>query len=338
MTEIPALPDQGEELLTVQVWRGAHVESRHRVSAVVIDGQGKIVARWGDPEQLIFPRSAIKPLQALPLIATGAADAFGVHETELAIACGSHRGRPGQVQVVARWLERLGLSASDLACGAHWPADEEAARALAAEGEKPSALHNNCSGKHVAMLATALHKAEPKAGYIELAHPVQKRVIDALEALSGVSLANLPKGIDGCSLPAVTMPLRALSLAFCRLAQPSSLAPPWNEAAIRVKHAMFDAPDMVEGSGTFCTEALKAGRGKIVLKPGGEGVIAAGLAEAGFALKVADGHGRAAQVAAMALIARFARLDDATLAALAPFARPVLKNHAGRVIGHIALV
>src|SRR5215472_12199665 len=158
----------------IEVWRGGMVESRHRGAYAIVDSEGDVIAAQGDIERPVYARSAIKPLQALPLIETGAAESWGASAEELAIACASHGGEPRHVEIVSRWLERLGLGAADLECGAHAPSHTPSARALADAGREPSALHNNCSGKHTAMLATCRLLKEPTEGYIQVHHPEQR--------------------------------------------------------------------------------------------------------------------------------------------------------------------
>ncbi|MCB2103059.1 MAG: asparaginase, partial [Rhodobacterales bacterium] len=210
----PDLPPDGVRItpdaanpVVVEVLRGGHVESRHRGAAIAVRADGHVALSWGDVDRPVFPRSAIKPLQALPLIETGAADAFGLDEAEIALACASHNGEPLHTDRVAAWLARLGLSEADLECGAHWPKHEPAAHDLARAGAAPSALHNNCSGKHAGFLTTAVHRGEPTAGYVHRHHPVQQRVMGVMEQMCGLDLSAAPCGIDGCSIPTFALPL-----------------------------------------------------------------------------------------------------------------------------------
>ena len=172
----------------VEVTRGKEVESRHRGIAAIVDANGNLVAGWGDVEQPIFPRSAVKPLQALPLIETGAADALRLSETEVAAACASHRGMPLHTETVSGLLARLGLSADDLVCGAATPDDSETAKALAAAGNQPSRIHNNCSGKHTGFLATAVHLGEQPGEYHLAASALQMRVRTTLSEIGNVDI------------------------------------------------------------------------------------------------------------------------------------------------------
>lgn len=323
--------------ILVEVTRGEGTESRHRGAAAVFDSQGRAVASWGDIERPVFPRSAVKPLQVLPLIESGAAEAFGVSDAEIALACASHSGEPEQVALVAAWLGRLGLGTGALECGAHPPTNAEAAEALIRAGEAPSALHNNCSGKHCGMIATALHLGEPVAGYVRPEHPVQRRVRALLGELGGVDLSSALVAVDGCSIPTIAMPLAALARAMARFADPEGLAPARAAAARRVQAAMAAHPRLVAGSGRFCTVVLEATGGAALVKTGAEGVICAALpgARLGLALKIDDGAGRAAEVATAALLRHLGAFDSRQWAAVAAVARPALRNRNDIVVGEV---
>jgi L-asparaginase II len=322
----------------VEAWRGTMVESRHRGSFAVVDADGRVIEARGDVERPVYPRSAIKPLQALPLVETGAADALNVAGEELALACASHGGEPRHVAAVAGWLARLGLSERDLECGAHPPSHPPSARALYAERKEPTALHNNCSGKHTGMLATCVHLRERTRGYIAIDHPAQQRVIRALSEMCGVELANAPRGIDGCGLPQLAIPLTALARAFARFAAPDHLPPTRGAACRRIADAILAHPFMLAGSGRFCTQAIEAARGKALVKTGAEGVFVAALPAKGLgiALKIDDGAGRAAEVAMAALLIRYAGLDEVETRAFQSFSRPTISNVAGLPVGKLA--
>ncbi|HUZ74972.1 MAG TPA: asparaginase [Stellaceae bacterium] len=321
----------------VEVTRGAMVESRHRGAAVVADATGRVVMAWGDDTKPVYARSALKPLQALPLVESGAADAFGLAPRELALACGSHHGEEPHVAAVAAWLARMGLGPADLECGAHPPADPAAAQALIRRGEAPSALHNNCSGKHAGFLATARHCGEPTRGYIAADHPVQRRVLATIEDMTGLDLARAPRGIDGCGIPVIGIPLSGLARAMARMGDPRGLPSARVAASCRLLDAMAAEPLMVSGSTGFATALLRAAGDRVRAKPGAEGVYAAALPGLGLglALKIEDGAGRAAEVALMAILQRLGLIDAAALAALAGRGRPVLRNVAGAAVGDI---
>lgn len=336
---IPPFPPPGPAPWTVEVWRGDLIESRHRVHAALVDHHGRLMAHWGDVTSAVYPRSAVKPIQALPLLASGAAKAFGLNDAELAIASGSHRGRADQVLLVERWLARLGLNAGHLACGPQWPADEQALRELSSAGAAATALYNNCSGQHAGMLTLALHLKAPLKNYVRMDHPVQRLVNAAIEACSHVVLARQPAGIDGCSLPTLALPLAALARAFAELGQPATLDLGLHGGAAAIIRAMTSHPEMVEGQGRFPTDAMAAARGQLIVKSGGEGVMACALPKPGLglALKAEDGAGRAATVAAAEALLHLDQWDRPAQDVLRAHARPELINRAGIAIGRIAL-
>jgi len=323
--------------LTVEVTRGGIVESRHAVRAVAVDNHGKTVAAFGMVDAPVFPRSAIKLLQALPLIETGAADAFGLSSEALALACASHSGEPVHVSRVEGWLTRLGLTAADLECGPQWPINEDATRALAARGEVPTAAHNNCSGKHTGMLTQARHLNEPTRGYTDPDHPTQRRALAVIAALSGVAERDIILGTDGCSLPAVALPLDRFAAALAQVGAPVGLEPGRAAACRRLFAAQTAHPHLIAGTGRFDAAFMPALKGRIASKSGAEGVWAAVVPERGLglAVKAEDGAGRAAEVGMLELMRRLGVLSAEDLAAVANLAHPTLTNRAGRVVGDI---
>jgi len=323
--------------ILVETTRGEMVESHHAGAAAVVDAAGRVVRSWGDIDRPVFARSAIKPLQALPLVETGAADQFGLGDAEIALACASHRGEPIHVETVRRWLARVDLGPQDLECGSHAPGNAAAAEALIRAGEAPSAVHNNCSGKHSGFLTTARHRGEPTRGYIAPDHPVQQRVRAVLEAMSGLDLARAPRGSDGCGIPVIGIPLRGMARAMARLADPKDLAEERAAAGKRILDAMATAPLMVSGTGGFATVVMTVAGASVRLKPGAEGVYCAVLPSLGYgiALKIDDGAARASEVAVGAILERLGAFTSAQREALAPRLRPVIKNVAGREVGAI---
>lgn len=318
----------------VELVRGERVESRHRGAVAVCDAAGAVAAAWGDVERPVFPRSAVKPLQALPLVETGAADAFGLGAAEIALACGSHSGEPRHVELARRWLARLGLDEAALACGAHPPLDAAAAEALIRQRRAPTPLHNNCSGKHLGFLTTARHLGEPVAGYLEPGHPVQRRVTAALAGMTGHDPAATGWAVDGCGIPTHALPLRAIARGMARLGAPHGLAPARRAAAARIRAAMAVHPELVAGRGRLDTAVMRAAP-EVLVKAGAEGVFTACLPALGLgvALKIADGAKRAAEVALLAVLERLGALDAGARAALADRFAPPLLNVAGRRVG-----
>ncbi len=308
------------------------VESVHRGSVAIADAEGNIVFALGDLETPVYPRSSLKPIQAMPLIESGAADSFGLSDGEIALACASHSGEPMHTLRVAEWLTRIGCSESDLACGAHPSRYEPVAEDMIRRGEKPTRIHNNCSGKHAGFLTVARHWDIAIEGYERHDHPVQRAVAHTLSELSGIE-GELPWGIDGCAAPNYALPLDALARAFARMADPKALAPGRADACRRIVHAMMLHPELVSGTGRVCATLMRAARGRAAVKTGAEGFFAAMLPELrlGVALKIDDGAGRAAETAMAALLDKLGLLgaDDAAQAILRA---PVL-NTVGTAVG-----
>ena len=322
--------------VAVLVRRGDRIESTHCVAYAVADAAGTVLHHEGDVRRPVFPRSSVKPLQALPLVESGAAERFALSGQELALACASHGGEPMHTEPVAAWLARIGLDPSALECGAHAPSHEPTARQLIEQRRPPSPLHNNCSGKHAGMLTLALHLGAPTTGYIAPDHPVQQRISALLADMSGASLT--PPEVDGCGVPTHAMPLAGLATAMARLADPGANhgAPGRAEACAKIRAAMAGHPLLVAGSGRACSLIIAAAP-HVLVKTGAEGVYVAALPDRklGLALKVADGASRAAVVALMALLAKLGVLGPSAQAALGDLGAPVLRNHAGRVVGRI---
>jgi L-asparaginase II len=321
--------------VAVLVRRGARVESQHRVAYAVADPDGRLVEAAGDVDREVFPRSAIKPLQALALVESGAADRFAVGERELALACASHSGEPEHVALVRSWLARLGLDSSALECAAHPPLHAPSAQRLAAAGRPPERVHNNCSGKHAGMITVARHLDAPIAGYSRADHPVQRLIADILRDMAGLAALPAP-AIDGCGVPTWPIPLGRLATALARFACPGGLPARRADACTRVRAAMLAHPHLVAGTERTCTEIMTVAP-HVLVKTGAEGVYAACLPKArlGLVLKVEDGAGRAAPVALLALLRALGAFDTRSAAALAGRMQAELRNHAGVVVGRI---
>ncbi len=311
--------------LVVEVTRGERVESRHEVDVAVVDVDGQLVRAHGDAHRAVMPRSASKPLQALPLVTTGAADAFGLGDVELALACASHDGEPGHVDAVRAWLDRLGLDTGALACGSHLPMHEPSAADMVAAGEAPDPGHNNCSGKHVGFLTVLRHLDLPLDGYLEPTHPLQAdHVTPAMAEACRVDLTGQVPGVDGCGIPVWSVPLDGLATAWAGLGSAPVGAP-----ATRLLDAMRAEPFHVAGSDRACTRIIRAASGSTVVKTGAEGVFCAALPVdgLGLALKVRDGARRAADAAVGHLLTELGRLPDG--------GPDVLRNRAGTVVGQV---
>lgn len=321
----------------VEILRADRIESFHRGAAVVCDASGRAVEARGDAGRAIYPRSALKPLQCLPLVASGAAADLGLTDAEIALACGSHSGEPVHVAAVETFLRKAGHDASCLECGVHWPLGERAARELAARGGAPTPLHNNCSGKHAGFVCLATHMGVDPAGYVQPDHPAMREVTAGIAAATGALLDDSCRATDGCSIPAFAIPLEALATGFARLGTGERLEGPLGPAAARIRAAVAGNPWAIAGEGRFDTRIMKACGAAVLSKGGAEGVAAAAIPAAGLglAVKIDDGAGRAAEVAMAALLRRFLPpplADDPALAALADV---VLTNWNGLTVGRI---
>jgi L-asparaginase II len=316
----------------VEVRRGDEVESFHRGAAAIVNARGEMLAAWGDVERPIFPRSAVKMIQALPLIESGAAERFALTDMQIALACASHSGEPGHVRAIESWLSQIGLAPDALACGTHSPLDEHAARDLAARGEKPSALHDNCSGKHAGFLTTAQHIGAPTDGYVLRSHPVQKAVTQALADMTECNLDAAPCGIDGCGIPAYALPLRALAFAMAKLVRSERLETARRSAADRLLAAVCAHPWHVAGTGRFDTRAISAGASRFVVKTGAEGVHVAGIRQSGLgvAVKIDDGTRRGAELTMGALLRCFGVLGNKNDTA---WEQSVVSSRSGEPVG-----
>ncbi|WP_420562740.1 asparaginase [Thalassobaculum sp.] len=329
--------DQPAAPIVIEVTRGSMVESVHRVIAAVTDASGKAVMAWGDIDRLVYGRSAIKPIQALPVLESGAADAFHLGEDEVTLCCASHSGEAMHVDRVNAWLGRLGLSAEDLECGPQIPTHEASAHAMLRAGEAPTRAHNNCSGKHSGMLTTAVHLGEPTKGYIRDEHPVQKRLRAVMQEMCGCDLSGVPTGYDGCGIPVFGVPLKGMATAMAQFADPSRLSPTRAAATRRIVAACAKHPLLIGGTGRFNSAVLAETGEACLLKSGAEGVFAGAVPGRGYGicLKTDDGNGRAASTAMAAILRHLGVIDDALAKRLADRLVQPVHNWEGRLVGHV---
>ena len=294
----------------VEVTRGDVVESIHRGAAAIADARGHITFCIGEVTYPIYPRSSLKPFQALPLVESGAADAFGLGSEDLALACASHSGEPMHTERVKAWLQRIGCKESDLACGPQAVRYEPVAQEMTKRGEEPMRIHNNCSGKHTGFLTVAKHWNIATEGYERIDHPVQQAVGRALGELAGEE--EMPWGIDGCTAPNFALPLAAFARALARLAAPQQLAEPRRTAAKRLVEAMIAHPELVSGTGRACATLMRAAKGRAAVKIGAEGFYAGIVPEygLGIALKIDDGAARAAETAMATILYKMELTGD----------------------------
>ncbi len=329
----------------VEVLRGGLVESAHRGALAVFEAGGKSVWEIGDTDRPVFPRSAVKAIQALPLVESGAADAYGFGDRELALACASHNGEAAHAELARSMLAKAGLGEAVLECGAHWPSRHEAtialARAgtiaLARAGKTPSSLHNNCSGKHSGFICTCAHAGIDPRGYVAAGHKLQEMVREAMEDVTGASHGPDNRATDGCSIPTYAIPLKNLAKGFAKMATGQGLASARAKAAKRLFAACMAEPFYVAGTGRADTALMQAAPGRIFVKIGAEGVYCAAVPELGLgiALKCDDGAGRAAEAMIATVLAKLLRSDEVLSARLGRLANQPITSRIGAEVGSI---
>ena len=291
----------------------------------------------GDITRPVYPRSAIKAFQALPVLETGAAREYGFTREEIALCCASHGGEPLHVRTAQAMLDKLALGEADLECGTHWPSHEDSARALAAAGSVPDQRHNNCSGKHAGMLAVARKLGTDTKGYCDITHPVQQRILGTMEAMCGISLGQASRERDGCSVPTWAIPLENAAYGFARFGAPDDLPEGRASACREILAAVADHPFMVAGSGGWCTDVMAVLGRRAFVKYGAEGVYCAALPDYGLgvALKCEDGAKRGAELMLAALLRHIGVIEDRDMEALARFLAVPLQNRNGFRVGEI---
>ena len=325
------------------VRRGETIESLHRGHVCAVDGDGKTILSIGEPETVTFFRSAAKPFQALPFILSGAADELGYAEEEIALACASHSGQPEHVAIATRMLERCKLSESDLQCGVHKPFNEKEAERLMRAGEKPTQLHNNCSGKHAAMLAFAKHIGADIDNYLSSPNPIQKAILKSVSNFAELPVEEIATAVDGCAAPNFALPVTAMARSFANLIRPAKFDADVQAACARVVSAMGKYPNLMGGDGRLDTQLIEAADGKIVSKVGADGVWLCGVlpsaeypAGLGIALKIENGDDFLARpVVAVELLKHFRILSPDVLQNLSPMP---IKNRRGDIVGRIECV
>lgn len=317
--------------------RGDLVENRHRGAIAVCDTRGRLVHSWGDINALVYPRSAVKLIQALPLVESGAADHFELDDTLLALSCSSHSAEPQHTEVLESWLRRLDLDENALECGPHAPLHAPTAESLLLQHRACGRIHNNCSGKHTGMLTTCRFLGDETHGYIERDHPAQQRWFDSLGEMADIDLRNQPWNRDGCGIPVIALPLCALATAFARVAAPDELPNSRADAIDRLATAVAANPVMIAGSGRLGSDIIKLSGRRTLVKSGADGVYTAALQEKGLgvALKIDDGNGAAAEVVMLSILRHLGGLHDDELALLDGRCRVPITNTRGVVTGHL---
>jgi len=336
--------------------RGDIVESVHYGSIAVVDSNGKLIASYGDPQAVAFLRSSAKPFQALPFVERGGVEHYNFTLRELSISCASHEGSDMHVQTVREMQRKIGIEESQLLCGAHMPGDVDAYKALIVNGQLPTPIRNNCSGKHTSMLAHAKMRGLPLENYLDIDHPIQKDILASFADMCLIPSKQIQLGTDGCSAPNFAVPLYNAALGMARFCDPHELSEARANACKKITTAMTTHPEMVSGYGEFDYELMKAGDGKIVCKRGAEGYQIIGLLPGvlgkdspgvGIAFKVSDGDAsrkaddltssnRVRPAVTIEILRQLGALSSKQEQALGPFG-PVksIQNHRGIITGQM---
>lgn len=321
----------------VQTWRGAYVENRHSIHVAIVQHDGGLTASLGCPQRPTFIRSTAKPLQAVAVLQSGAAERFSLSAAEIAFISASHNGEPEHVQIAKSLMERLGLEELHLQCGTHEPYAKPVRAALQAAGKKPSVLHHNCSGKHLGMLAMAMALNAPLDQYTQPEHPVQQRMLAIIAVLSGMSLEQLTTATDGCGVPTYRMPLEQLARAYLEWCSPQTSDAATAEACDTIYNSIAQHPFYIAGRGRFDTRLAEVTGGRWIAKMGADGVLAIASRQAGcaIAVKSEDGALPATYAAAVEVLLQLDELDSGQAAELATFHKPKLYNQTGEETGRI---
>jgi L-asparaginase II len=320
--------------IMIHVIRGNTVESIHRGHAAVIRNQGKLIGHVGNPGYETYIRSTAKPLQAITVIESGAADRFGFTPAEIALMCASHNGENQHVAGVRSMLAKIGLDEASLQCGIHDPYDAASAMEIRQAGLSPTRLHNNCSGKHAGMLALAVHRGDSIEGYTSKEHPVQQSMLSSISAMADYPQERISIGVDGCGVPVFVLPLHRLAMAYSRMAGTTQAA------ASTIIQAIASHSYELAGRGRFDTRLAQATSGRIIGKMGAEGMYAAVHREegTGMAIKIEDGSSRALYPAVMEIMIQLEWLRPEEKRELASFHCPLLHNRAGDPVGRLESV
>jgi L-asparaginase II len=321
----------------VIVTRGKLVESQHFICYAVADAQGRILQSRGDIDRLVYMRSSAKPLIATAVVASGAAERFDFSSEEIALAAASHSGEPKHVAAARSMLHKIGLDENALRCGAHAPVHQPSADALCQAGQMPTAIHNNCSGKHAGILALSMHRGADPDGYLAADHPAQTEILAVCAQLLDMPPERITVAVDGCGIPVIAVPLRTAAHFFAKLSDPERFPRQFVPALRRVVDAMIAHPDYVGGSKRFDTDLMTATRPGILAKGGAEGYHASAALKKGLGMtvKVADGNYRAIAPFVIERMRGLGILDAQQLAALESYQAPKIRNHAGTAVGEI---
>jgi len=332
------MANNGEPL--VRVLRGDREESVHTGALVLWEGDRVLLSR-GDPSRVVFYRSASKPLQALELVRSGAAEAMGLSDAEIAVAAGSHSGEARHLETVRSLLAKAGVPENALRCGGHRSVNPDVAFAQRRDGVAVTPILSNCSGKHAGMLAVARRQRAPLESYMDLSHPVQQAILGHVATFAGLPRDRIFAGVDGCGAPALALPLEAMARSLQRFGVPDDVKDAALQAAARrVAAAMRAHPEMVGGVERFDTDLIVASQGRVLAKAGAEGVHAFAVPERrmGFAIKVDDGNDRGYRTVVLEVLRRFGVLAETVVEPLrARYANPTLTSLAGAPVGRMEM-
>lgn len=326
--------------LEVHVTRGPLTESIHFVDAVVLDSDGNLLESYGPIKELMYPRSAIKMMQALAYLESGVDQKLSLTDQQVAISCASHYGDLKHIEVVQNWLQKIGFGEDHLICGSHYPIDEEAKNALVCAHKKPGRIHNNCSGKHTGMLSFLWQLKLSPSHYGNWDHPLQVQLRKILSELTGLDHNKTPWGVDGCGIPTYAMTLESLARGLTAFLRPEKQNSERAYAIQRIKKSIAQEPHYIAGKDAFCTDVISTSQGRALVKVGAEGIYAAILSEKGvvFALKAKDGAFRACEVATGYLLKKWGGLSDSEFNSLSKHTMPTLKNWAGQEVGKVVVL
>ncbi|MGM0420675.1 MAG: asparaginase [Bacillota bacterium] len=320
----------------VDVFRGELIESRHFGAIAVVDPEGNLLYSSGDPFEKTYWRSAAKPIQAIPIVADGAAEYYQFTKRELALIVASHSGEDKHISLVKSILDKIGLSADDLKCGLHYPYNKQAKAKLIQSDQELSPLYNNCSGKHAGLLALCRYNNWSIENYFELTHPLQQSLMSYISLMTSIPKDKIVTGEDGCGVVVYGLPIVNMAQAYARLANPGYLPAYLQPAVAKIRDAMIDNPDAVGGTGRFNTDLMAVIGDAIVAKTGAEGVFSLGIIGGpGITIKVSDGNKRAIPPVIMNLLERFIDLTDKQINELSKYINPVVKNHKDNEVGRI---
>ncbi len=325
--------------LRVELLRDALVESQHDVVAIVLDERGSLKSMWGNGEYMIFPRSTIKPLQAIPFVESGAVEGLGLDDRMIALACASHRGETFHFEVLKEWSTKVDLPENCLICGGHLPFDEEAQKEFIQKKTPLTPYCHNCAGKHLGILSTCKHLGHPLKGYEQTDHPCQVAIKKTLSAVTQFDHEKAIRGVDGCGIPTYALPLKNIALGL-NVFVSSKVSGKRKETCERILQAWKAHPQLISGSKSFTSRAMEVSQGKVLLKNGAEGTLCGVLPELKmtFAVKASDGAARAAEAATLFLLHKLEAITKAESEALRPLALPLLKNSRDETIGQVRVV